>query len=101
MCGRPLNYEFYSVGLTWHSSFCFCAKERKNVRVLFLLEREQQLAYEGGVLAVLVNGHGLAVEVLFVLQLLEVGVGVAAQHQVNATRLLDEAVVGILAASPS
>jgi len=31
MFGRALNDEFYSVGLSWHRSFCVCAKVRKNM----------------------------------------------------------------------
>ena len=66
----------------------------KRLQASLLAELQLQFAHIDGMLAVLVYGHLPAGEVGGILQLLEVGVGVAAKHKVDATGLLDNLLVG-------
>ena len=68
---------------------------------LFLIELELQFPDENGMFPVLVNGNGIAVEVVDIFQLLKVAVGVSVEHKVQSASLANHAVTGELGGLPT
>ena len=54
--------------------------------ILFLTQVQHHLTDPDGTLAILVNRHWLAIQIIHILQVLEVGVTMPTQHQVDVAR---------------